>query len=353
MESANEQRAAERLPEILARLLDVPLLEVRLRRFPGKDLDFVVEAQGRTLLIEHKSSGDLAAIAAAARQLKAYLDSHPADGSLPVIVVPYLGPAGRAYCREAGIGCLDLSGNAEISAPGLRLMVDGRRNRFKRAGTSVSVFAPKSSRIVRWLLLEPGRAFTQRELSAASGLDEGYVSRIVRRLEADSLLTRGDSGRVQAADPALLLDAWREQYRFDRHEAVGGHVPAPSPESLMRSVARLMDEVCPDRYAMTGLCAAWLYTHFAAFRSLVVYTQEPSPEKILEPHGFQVGERGANVWLLRPNDDGVLGRSEYLDGVRCVSAVQTYLDLKGAGERSEEASEQMKRYYISRLPHGE
>jgi hypothetical protein len=70
---------------------------------------------------------------------------------------------------------------------------------------------------------------------------------------------------------------------------------------------------------------------------------------ILEPLGFQAGERGANVSLVIPNDDGVLAGSEYLEGVRCVSPAQTYLDLKGAGERSEEASEQMKQYSVARL----
>jgi hypothetical protein len=353
MDSSNEQRAAERLPEILAELLNVPLSDVRLRAFPGKELDFVVEVQGRTLLIEHKSSGDLSRVATAAQQLKAFLTSRPGDESVPVVLVPYLGPAGRAYCREAGVSCLDLSGNAEMSAPGLRLMVEGRPNRFGRPATSVAVFAPKSSRVVRRLLMDPARAFTQRELSTLSGLDEGFVSRIVRRLESDSLVARDENGRVRAAMPALLLDAWREQYKFAKHEIVRGHVPAPSPESLMRSIARVMDEACPDRYAMTGLCAAWLYTHFASFRSLVVYAREPSLEMMLEPLGFQAGERGANVSLVIPNDDGVFEGSEYLEGVSCVSPVQTYLDLKGAGERSEEASEQMKQYFVARLRSGE
>ena len=43
----------------------------------------------------------------------------------------------------------------------------------------------------------------------------------------------------------------------------------------------------------------------------------------------------------------------YLEGIRCVSPVQTYLDLKGAGERFNEASEQMKRYFVARLRGGE
>jgi hypothetical protein len=77
---------------------------------------------------------------------------------------------------------IDLSGNAHIKAPRLLIHVEGRRNRFKNVGRPVNVFAPKSARIVRQLLIEPGKGYNQRELSQITGLDEGHTSRIVRRL---------------------------------------------------------------------------------------------------------------------------------------------------------------------------
>jgi hypothetical protein len=56
---------------------------------------------------------------------------------------------------------------------------------------------------------------------------------------------------------------------------------------------------------------------------------------ILEPLGFQAGERGANVCLVIPNDDGAFDGSENLEGVRGVSPVQTYLDLEFGGLRDD------------------
>ena len=113
-----------------------------------------------------------------------------------------------------------------------------------------------------------------------------------------------------------------------------------------------MENECAGRHAATGLAAAWLYAHFTTFRTLVVYVDCPSPDKILAPIGFQTGERGANLWLVTPNDDSVLEGAEYREGVRCTSAVQTYLDLKDAGERSEEASAGMKRYFLETVSIG-
>ncbi len=101
-----------------------------------------------------------------------------------------MGDVGKRLCAEAGIGWLDLSGNACLSAPGLRVGIEGRPNLFKRPGRPRGVFASKSSRIVRWLLMEPARESTQHEIAKACGLDDGFTSRIVRRLEAERLVTR-------------------------------------------------------------------------------------------------------------------------------------------------------------------
>ena len=146
---------------------------------------------------------------------------------------------------------MDLSGNAHLLAPGLRVVIEGKPNRYKRAGRPRSVFAPKSSRIVRWLLMEPRRAFSQRELARAAGLDEGFTSRIVRHLKAQELVTNEGSA-VRVADPSKLLTAWLEAYDFSKHHIVRGHVSARSSEEIVQRMAvRLNDDGL--EYAVTGL----------------------------------------------------------------------------------------------------
>ena len=118
-----------------------------------------------------------------------------------------MGETGRRFCDENKLAWLDLSGNAHIKAPGLLIHVEGQPNRFKSAGRPANIFAPKSSRIARQLLIEPDRSFAQRELSRVTGLDEGHTSRIVHRLEESRLIVRDNEGLLKPYDPNQLLDA--------------------------------------------------------------------------------------------------------------------------------------------------
>jgi hypothetical protein len=71
----------------------------------------------------------------------------------------------RALARAEWI---DLSGNARIVAPPIRVIVEGKPNRFKTGGQPRSVFAPKSARLVRWLLVHADGLITQREIARAT-----------------------------------------------------------------------------------------------------------------------------------------------------------------------------------------
>ena len=99
-----------------------------------------------------------------------------------MIVLPYMGKSGMDFCQDHDLSWIDLSGNAHIKAPRLLIHIEGRRNRYKNVGRPANVFAAKSARIVRQLLIEPGKGYNQRELSQITGLDEGHTSRIVCRL---------------------------------------------------------------------------------------------------------------------------------------------------------------------------
>ena len=82
--------------------------------------------------------------------------------------------------------------------------------------------------------MEPGQSFRQVELSRLTQLDDGFTSRIVRRLEQQGLLERAGDGRVRVSNPDLLLDAWSEIYDFQQHSVLRGHVSARSGEELLR-----------------------------------------------------------------------------------------------------------------------
>jgi len=310
------------------------------RRKSSRGPDLVARTSTATLALEIKRIGDPGWLRGAIEQVRTTARG-VGVAAVPVVVVPFMGELGRKLCRDARVSWFDLSGNASIIAPGLRIHVEGRPNLFKRAGRPSTAFAPKSSRIVRHLLLDPDHSFRQRELAARSGLDEGFTSRIVKKLEDDRMVQRQKDRSWRVVDPNLLLDAWRENYDFKKHLIVPGHVVAKSGPAALESVAAPFREKGLD-YAVTGLAAAWLLTQFAAFRLVTLFVPERPPEKTLRTLGFRNEERGANVWFVVPDDEGVFAGANDRSGFRCVHPVQAYLDLKGHPERSADAAAELR-----------
>ncbi len=306
-------------------------------------IDFIVRAGEYTFAIEWKSSSSTDRIIPAIRHLQAAISLK--KYFIPLLGVPFMGEVGRKLCEESHINWFDLSGNAYILAPGLRIQSEGKPNLFKRPGRPANLFAPKSSRLTRHFLLNPGDSYTQSELTKYTGLDKGLVSKIIRKLEESQFVTRGEKGAFRVVDPTLLLDAWYESNDFSRHRIIKGHIAARSGEQLLNKIARFFGERDIE-YLATGLASAWQHTHFASFRLASLYLHSLPAGSNLEELGFVEEEVGANTWLVIPNDPGVFDGSREIDGIRCASPIQTYLDLKGHPERSKEAAEELKKQYL-------
>ncbi len=345
MKQLNEHQVIERVVERLAELLDLNPSEANVRQPAGEGTETLIDLGGARFVIEWKGSGAAAPVARAAEQVGRH-----AGGSrgrvIPLVAVPFMGAAGRDRCEAASVNWLDLSGNARIVAPGLRVDIEGKPNRFKSRGRPSSAFAPKSSRIARWLLIHPEQSATQREIAKETDVGEGFTSRIVSKLEQDALVIRDPNGAIRVRDPDLLLDAWKEDYDFSKHRILRGHLPARTGDELLGTLAaRLRKEDIP--YAATGLAAAWALTRFAAFRIVTLYVSEGPAHEVLSRFGLREEEQGENVWLVIPNDHGVFhGAGEHGD-IRCVHPVQAYLDLAAHPERAKEAADELRSRFLS------
>jgi hypothetical protein len=330
-----EREALRRLPAILAELFDEPASEhLLLPEARDAGIDAVVDAGGRRWLVELKATGSPGVVAAAHE----YLAAFAGRDVLTALVVPYMTPAGAKVADERRLNWIDLSGNAHLRDEQLHVWVQGRPNAFARPGRPSSAFAPKSSRVTRRLLLDPGRWWRQKELSEHTALDTGRVSRVVRRL-GDEQLLQHDGPLVRPRDRDLLLDAWADEYRFDRHDIVTGHMTGGGLELARDLDAQL--EQAGIEHAFTGLPAAWAIDPFARFRLNSVYVTG-DPRDAADVVGLRRNERGANVQLIGPDDRGVFDGSREIDDIPSVSPVQVYLDLLNLPERAREAAQQMR-----------
>ena len=331
-----EREALRRLPRLLAELLDEPSVELaKDEDLAGSRVDLLArDARGRQWAFEIKSSSRPGQVEHAANQFHALRDAD----AIPVLVVPFMSKAGTDAAERAGLNWIDLSGNAHIRAENLHVWVQGRPNEFRSAGRPSSPFAPKSARVSRVLLLDPGRWWRQKDLANATGLDDGNISRIARRLNEELLLERR-ARELRPRDPDLLLAAWAQDYRFDRHDAVAGHLSGSGIE-VARSLADRLGEL-RGHHAFTGLAAAWAIDQFARFRLTTVYVDD-DPRAVADRLEIRQESKGANVQLVGPNDVGVFAGEQDRDGLRCVSAVQVYLDLLHLPERAEEAARHLR-----------
>ena len=343
MQIPYETTAIRQATERLAGILDAPdLVEVAGYQERADDrlrCDAVLKARGHCFVLEWKRSGSVGHVRSAIGFLKMAQSSFSRP-VIPLLAVPYMGRAGQELCAQAEIAWLDLSGNARIVVPGIFYQNLGNPNRFRQHGRPESAFGPTGSRVARLLLTERSKAVKQRDIAHGSGVSEGHVSKVVHKLLETGLVERDDDG-IRVPDRGTLLDAWREDYRFDRHDVIRGHISAAGGESPTNAIAAALDRT-DSHYAVTALPAAWLWTRHAGFRLSTVYLESPPSGAVREELGFREEARGANTWLVVPNDEAVFAGAKPVDGVHCVHPVQAYLDLKDHPERSAEAAAELR-----------
>lgn len=337
--------AIREIPERLAALLNASASEIDLApvedvpSFGTWDPNLLLQVDEFTFAVEYKSSSRAEQVGSALRVIES---ASELASVIPLLVVPFMGDVGRRLCKEAEIAWMDLSGNAWIHRPGVHISVEGKENRFKKRGRPANLFAPKSSRLVRLLLMKPEKRYWQQELAKRADVHRSHVSRVVGRLLDSGFVERAEDGSVKVRDPGLLLDAWSEAYEIREHRVREGHMASRSSEEALSRLAEAFDRADVE-YGATGLPAGWLYTRHAGYRLVTVYIERRVQRSVLEQAGWRDEERGANVWLLEADDIGVFHGVRMVDGVRCVHPVQAYVDLQCLPERAGEMAAVLRR----------
>jgi hypothetical protein len=341
-----EREAAPEIIDALAELLGTPCSAIRLRAAGAhQGYDYVAIAANHSFVVEYKALASPGPLADSVQRLKRAADTYP-GGAVPLLVAPFLSPRCRELCHQAGVAWLDLCGNARLVSPGLRIWIEGKPNRFVQPGRPSSAFAAKSSRVARQLLTEPRRFQTQAELARQTKLGDGFVSKIVSRLDKEQYLITNDVGAVRPRDPNVLLDAWLETYNFNGNRILAGQVPASSGEKGLHRIAGQLSHAKID-YVVTALGAAWLHTKFAVFRLTTIYVHSMPSRAFLKKIDFAERPQDGNLWFVIARDESVFHGSQQLAGVQCASPLQTFLDLKGHPERANEAASELRKKFLT------
>lgn len=304
--------------------------------------DLVIHTPGghKSLVVEFKSSSRVGVVTQAARQAKSFAEQLDA---VPVVTVPFMGESGARAVDEIGVSFVDLSGNAKLRGDGYFIHVTGRPNKYPERGRPSSPFTPASSRVARALLERPDHWWLRVELTDATRLASGQVSKVVARLLDEGLVEERDDRSLRPRDANQLLDAWASEYDIERGARIElGHVTG-NGIALAHELDQRLRTGRID-HAFTGLPAAWLYDQFASFRLVTLFVDDL--DEAVVATRMREESRGANVQLISPRDEGVYYEAREIEGLRCVSPVQTYLDLLGLPERSDEAAGHLREYVL-------
>lgn len=265
---------------------------------------------------------------------------------VPVLALPWVSPRMAELCAEHGWSWFDLAGNHRLDVPGLlHLQHTGNEPVHARPRPTANLSTPEAGRVIRALLLPDyaGRRWTQREMQkhCQPNVSLGLVNKVVRHLRDEAFIEIGKDGGFRLRDPLKLLFAWRDAYRFDRHERRGYFTLSQGKK--LRDALALLDLRTGGFTAYAAFSAADFQAPHVRQPKTWLYVREQDIalfEELVEAKRVDSGE---NLVMLIPDDDGVfyLGDGGMMgdNRMRCTNVVQTYVDLCHSGGRGEEAAE--------------
>ncbi len=265
---------------------------------------------------------------------------------VPVLALPWVSPRMAELCAEHGWSWFDLAGNHRLDVPGLlRLQHTGNEPVHARPRPRANLSTPEAGRVIRALLLpdHAGMRWTQREMQkhCQPNVSLGLVNKVVRHLRDEAFIETGEDGGFRLRDPLKLLFAWRDAYRFDRHERRGYFTLSQGKK--LRDALALLDLRTGGFAAYAAFSAADFQAPHVRQPKTWLYVREQDISLFEELVEAKRVDSGENLVVLIPDDDGVFylgdGGTMGDNRMRCTNVVQTYVDLCHSGGRGEEAAE--------------
>ena len=324
----------------------IPHLEIKEVRYEPKvgayRPDFVLlvsHARKKFQVIgEVKSTGEPSILRRSGAWLKDLLTKTKHDYA--VIIAPFISREGAEICNELGVGFIDLSGNCLLNLEGLYIERTGYPNKFKKPREIQSLFSPKSSRVIRWLLTDPMRVWTLKGLAIETGVSIGLIHRIATALE-NNLFAKKELRAFKLEDPARLLEAWREEY-FRRAPKWARDVIRAGPIEGSANELKVSANLYGVRYALSGPSGASFISSYLVPTVIHCYVDVLKEEFLNELKANPVSSEGNLLIRVVEQENEFIG-SRLVKGVYVVSDLQLYLDLWAMGGRGQEAAEELRR----------
>lgn len=263
----------------------------------------------------------------------------------PLLVAPRLSSRVLEACRERDIAAMDLNGRAWLRSPGLLVARSPDPGRDFHANLEpVALFADKSARIIRCLLTDRDRIWTQREIIFRTQASPALLSRIVRHLLNQGFLEKTGPRNFKLKDSLALLDTWVDSDRMPKRTrtvSCAGFLGSPL-ELARRLQSWAHDGNVP--LVFTQWTAAWARHPFTEPVVCSAYVTHFPDTRTLDQLGLRVVNEGGKLQLYVPVDGGIFRETRTVDGLTLTTDAQIYLDLQRTGLRGPEAAASLREW---------
>lgn len=252
--------------------------------------------QSVRLLVEVKQVIERRDVARLADQVRLMAAS---AGEVPVVAARYLSSSVREALVEDGLSYVDATGNMRIAVDAPAIFISDRgedRDPWRRGRPRGTLKGEPAARVAR-ALLDYDRAWTVRELIAASGASTGAAYRVLEYLEREDLVVKEDK-RYRVTDWERLLRAWSADASFQTTTRVMAFIEPRGVDAFLAKVAK--EPTFPA--AVTGSVAAKRWATYAPAKAAYVYVS--SIQEASEQWGLRPNAAAPNVILLEPRTVG-------------------------------------------------
>jgi len=280
----------------------VPFLKVKsiARERDGIDIlvNLAIGDKKQILLVEVKNNGQPRMARDAVNQLIRYRNTYPE--AYLIFMAPFISPQAAEICTKDNVGYLDFAGNCYLSFGQVYIEQTGRLNPFRTRRDLVSIFSPKSSRVLRVLLNNPGRVWKTQDLADEARVSLGQVANVKKLLLDREWITKQDG--ISLTTPWMLLEEWANVYTYRKNEVRNFYSLKSIPE-----IESDLTKVCTANgieYSLTGFSGAARFAPAVSYTRAMAYVYN-ARENVASLLNLKEVESGANVTLLGPYDEGV------------------------------------------------
>jgi len=177
-----------------------------------------------------------------------------------------------------------------------------------------------TEKIIRLFLIYPRKTWKQSELAKKVGCSKAFVSKLIKRLVSEGVITRPNPQKIILINNAKLLNKWYSLRKMPKPIYIKTEFSKRQIENMLKK---------ETDYCLTLFSAAWHRIKFMKTNRIEAYVNKRKTRKFIEKFG-KISKNPTN-FIIFPSDNQLFEATEKVNGLHLVHFIQNYVDLVSLG----------------------